>query len=111
MDSTLQLEELFISWVCMARTDEPTDPAAEIGEVVVKLTKGSPKTQQNTLEQYFLPNASFKHPFCSVQGNRNAILRIFQWYKILSPHIDITINSVGTLPLRYPAVQSKDSMD
>ena len=71
------------------------DPVSEISEVVVKLTKGSPKTQEDTLKKYFTTKASFYHPFCSASGNRDAILRIFQWYKIMSPHIDITINSIG----------------
>lgn len=73
------------------------DPVAEVEDVVMRLTKGSPRTQEQTIRHYFLPNASFKHPFCSAHGNREAVLRIFQWYKILSPHIDITINSVGML--------------
>lgn len=90
-----------------------TDPVSEIEDVILRLTRGSPRTQEHTIRHYFLPNASFKHPFCSVSGNREAILRIFQWYKILSPHIDITINSVGTYetckPLRKRAWRARIS--
>jgi len=83
------------------------DPIADIPEVIYSLTTATPYTQQRTLERYFTPTASFTHPFCAVTGNRQAILRIFQWYKILSPHISIQINSIGTYIL--PAAQKADS--
>jgi hypothetical protein len=72
------------------------DPVVDIHDVILNLTTGSPNEQQRTLESYFTPHASFNHPFCSVTNNRQAILRVFQWYKILSPYIYIHINSVGT---------------
>ena len=71
------------------------DPVAEITNVVYRLTTGSPEVQRQTLERYFTPKASFKHPFVSASDDRTTILRIFQWYKIMSPHITIHVNSVG----------------
>ena len=73
------------------------DPVAEIRGVVLQLTTGSRQQQQEALEKNFTRDASFKHPFCAVTGNRDTILRIFQWYKILSPRIQLNVNSVGTL--------------
>ena len=60
------------------------DPVAEIRGVVLQLTKGSRKEQQEALEHYFTKDASFKHPFCSVSNNREPVLRIFQWYVCIS---------------------------
>lgn len=70
------------------------NPTSEIEAVIYKLTQGSPRLQQQTLEKYFTPNASFIHPFCAVHGNRDHILSIFRWYKVLSPRIDIQVNGV-----------------
>ena len=71
------------------------DPTREITPIIYKLTTGSPRLQQQTLEHYFTPNASFSHPFCAVNGNRDHILSIFRWYKIMSPRIDIQVNGIG----------------
>ena len=43
-------------------TGKMDDPVAEVGEVIIKLTQGSPKTQERTLRGYFQPKASFLHP-------------------------------------------------
>ena len=72
------------------------DPINEIRGIVLKLTTSNRTQQQETLETYFTRDASFKHPFCAVAGNRDAVLGIFQWYRILSPKIEIEVNSVGT---------------
>lgn len=72
------------------------DPIQEIPQIILNLTTGSPSIQQSTLLTYFTPTANFKHPFCAVHNNRQAILRIFQWYKIMSPRIKIDIQSIGT---------------
>lgn len=69
-------------------------PATEIEDVIFKLTTGSPRLQQQTLEHYFTPNASFSHPFCAVKSNRDQILSIFRWYKVLSPKIEIQVNGI-----------------
>ena len=45
-----------------------------------------------------MPSASFTHPFCrtgSFEGSRNLIHAIYKWYKLLSPKIELKVNSVG----------------
>ncbi|KPM38313.1 hypothetical protein AK830_g8214 [Neonectria ditissima] len=82
-------------------------PAKEITGVIKLLTQGSPREQEATVSRYFLENASFSHPYCRVPSfskgsipfarhlsSRWAVLAIYQWYRTLSPHIDITIDSV-----------------
>ncbi|KAL7902950.1 hypothetical protein HDV63DRAFT_362704 [Trichoderma sp. SZMC 28014] len=82
------------------------NPAQEIASVIDTLTKGSPQQQEDALNTYFLPNASFIHPFCRVpsfsQGSiplasdldsRWLILGIYRWYRTLSPRIDLTVDS------------------
>lgn len=84
--------------------------AQEIASVIDTLTKGTPQQQEDALNTYFLPNASFIHPFCRVpsfsQGSiplardldsRWLILGIYRWYRTLSPRIDLTVDSAGTL--------------
>ncbi|KAG6003502.1 hypothetical protein E4U21_001993 [Claviceps maximensis] len=82
-------------------------PVREINSVITTLTTGSPQQQQDTLMEYFLPNASFVHPFCYVPSfkrgrlaplfpntdSRWILLCIYRWYRILSPNIDITVDS------------------
>lgn len=93
--------------------------AQEIASVIDTLTKGSPQQQEDTLNTYFLPNASFIHPFCRVpsfsQGSiplardldsRWLILGIYRWYRTLSPRIDLTVDSAGTLP-ESPAAEAE----
>lgn len=72
------------------------DPTAEVSNVIYKLTAGSPRLQQQTLEKYFTPNASFLHPFCAVHNSRSQILSIFKWYKVMSPEIKIKVNGICT---------------
>lgn len=82
----------------------------EIAGVIKKLTTGTPDEQKATLNTYFTSDASFVHPFCWVPpfpkgtiplardiDSLWAILGIYRWYRILSPHIDIEIDSAGTL--------------
>ncbi|PHH89194.1 hypothetical protein CDD83_6516 [Cordyceps sp. RAO-2017] len=81
-------------------------PVREISGVITSLTTGSPAEQQNTLRSYFLSDASFTHPFCRVPSfpkgvipfahdvdSRSVILQIYRWYRTLSPHIEITVDS------------------
>ncbi|KAK2616505.1 hypothetical protein QQS21_000548 [Conoideocrella luteorostrata] len=81
-------------------------PVREIASVITTLTTGSPQQQQDTLNEYFLPDASFSHPFCHVPSfnkgtipfapNTNSLwvlLCIYRWYRTLSPNIDISIDS------------------
>ncbi|KAK4546282.1 hypothetical protein LTR36_001959 [Oleoguttula mirabilis] len=74
------------------------DPIQDCHSVVHTLCQGSPKEQEEAINTYFTPNASFTHPFCrtsSFDGSRLLIHSIFRWYKIMSPKIDLKINSVA----------------
>ncbi|KAG5979337.1 hypothetical protein E4U55_005276 [Claviceps digitariae] len=82
-------------------------PVREISSLITTLTTGSPQQQQDTLAEYFLPDASFVHPFCYIPpfskgrlaplapniDSRWLLLCIYRWYRTLSPSIDITIDS------------------
>ncbi|KAF9769719.1 hypothetical protein IL306_012810 [Fusarium sp. DS 682] len=83
-------------------------PAKEIPGVIKSLTQGSPDVQESTLREYFLPNASFSHPFCRVPSiskgqipfsggleSIQLILAIYRWYRTLSPHIDLQVDSAA----------------
>lgn len=77
----------------------------EIESVIKKLTTGTPQVQQNTLRRHFVADAAFIHPFCYVPRFTRApvlgfsslwvLLCIYRWYRILSPKIDITIDSTA----------------
>ena len=80
----------------------------EIAGVIKALTQGSPEVQESALREYFLPNASFSHPYCHVPSISKGmiplaggldsiwlILGIYRWYRTLSPHIDIKVDSAG----------------
>ena len=86
------------------------DPAHEISNVIHTLTQSAPSQQTVCVETYFSPTASFTHPFCRTGSfgpeylphvggvslsSRWFILQIYKWYKILSPHIDLTVESVA----------------
>lgn len=81
------------------------DPMQDIADVVHRLTQGTPKQQEEAINEYFTTDASFTHPFCrtgSFEGSRWLIHAIFRWYKVLSPKIDLTVNSVGkNMLVRY----------
>lgn len=71
---------------------------AEIPKVISLLTQSPATIQQQTIEKYFTRNASFTHPFCrtgSFDQSRLLILYIYRWYRILSPQIELQVNSVG----------------
>ncbi|KAL1597308.1 hypothetical protein SLS60_008892 [Paraconiothyrium brasiliense] len=73
-------------------------PAKEIAGVIHLLTQSPPSIQCETIERYFTHDASFTHPFCrtgSFDNSRFLIRAIYRWYKILSPKIELTINSVA----------------
>ncbi|KAJ5125150.1 hypothetical protein N7448_004477 [Penicillium atrosanguineum] len=74
------------------------NPVVEIPAVISLLTQSTPTLQQKTLERFFTNDASFVHPFCRVpsfEGSRWWILKIFQWYKIMSPRIKMEIHSIA----------------
>ncbi|QPH02577.1 hypothetical protein C2857_006789 [Epichloe festucae Fl1] len=81
-------------------------PVREIAGVITALTTGSPQQQRDALAEYFLPDASFTHPFCHVPSfNKGAIrlapntdsrwllLCIYRWYRTLSPAVDVSVDS------------------
>ncbi|PNP82279.1 hypothetical protein FNYG_04468 [Fusarium nygamai] len=83
-------------------------PVKEISGVIKLLTQGSPDVQESTLREYFLPNASFSHPYCRVPSiskgqiplaggleSIQLILAIYRWYRTLSPHIDLKVDSAA----------------
>jgi hypothetical protein len=83
-------------------------PISEIPTIIHLLTQSPPSIQQQTLEKYFTPDASFTHPFCrtgSFNGSRYLILAIYRWYKILSPRIGLDVNGVGTIPCSTEGVE------
>jgi hypothetical protein len=71
---------------------------AEIRSVIRLLTQSTPSLQEKALKQFFTSNAAFVHPFCRVpsfNGSRWWVTKIFQWYKIMSPRIEMEIHSIG----------------
>ncbi|KAK4146783.1 uncharacterized protein C8A04DRAFT_25351 [Dichotomopilus funicola] len=82
------------------------NPTREIESVIRTLTQGTPDQQHDAIYRYFAPGATFEHPFCRVPtfqklnvpglgeyDSRALIAAIFRWYKIMSPKIDIEIES------------------
>ncbi|KAK0627201.1 hypothetical protein B0T14DRAFT_403514, partial [Immersiella caudata] len=81
-------------------------PVRDIRGVIRSLAQGTPAEQQETINRYFLPSASFTHPFVRVPSfanktvpllgevnSRMLILAIYKWYKLLSPQITLQIES------------------
>ncbi|OJD32693.1 uncharacterized protein BKCO1_3700010 [Diplodia corticola] len=74
------------------------NPENEVAQVIYLLTQSPPRAQRAAIEKYFTRNASFTHPFCRTGkfGNSRAlIVAIYRWYKIMSPRIDLRVNSVA----------------
>ncbi|KAF8544697.1 hypothetical protein BDD12DRAFT_814395 [Trichophaea hybrida] len=77
------------------------DPVAEIPSIIQSLTTSSPSAQRKALESYFVPNARFDHPLCRIDPftypllSRGFILAIYRWYKLLSPIIELEVESVA----------------
>ncbi|KAI0077996.1 hypothetical protein K474DRAFT_1771374 [Panus rudis PR-1116 ss-1] len=74
------------------------DPAKEIEQVILNLTTtASPEVQKATVEKYYDTDAQFRHPLCTVPpgpNSREYILRIYQWYRIMSPRIKLEVRKV-----------------
>ncbi|PHH66156.1 hypothetical protein CDD81_219 [Ophiocordyceps australis] len=82
-------------------------PVREIAGVIKQLTTGSPTEQEDVLNTYFLPGVSLEHPICRVPSippdlfpysllgidSRWLMLCIYRWYRTISPHVDIGIDS------------------
>ncbi|KAF2671150.1 hypothetical protein BT63DRAFT_438667 [Microthyrium microscopicum] len=79
------------------------DPETQIPLLIHTLTRTPPHLQSTAIQTYFLPSASFSHPFVRTGswdlGNglnsRWAISKVYRWYKILSPTIDVVVVSVA----------------
>lgn len=83
------------------------NPERQINAVIQGLCARSMAEQEDTISCYFTPDAYFVHPFCRVPSfsmkafflgdrqfnSRDIIHFIYQWYRILSPHIDIRVES------------------
>ncbi len=72
---------------------------AEIAHIIETLCTAPPVVQRAAIETYFTTTASFTHPFCrtgSFAGSIWLIIMIYRWYKILSPRIDVAVDSIGT---------------
>jgi hypothetical protein len=76
----------------------------EIPDVIRKLCQTPPSEQLETINTYFIPAASFNHPFCRTGAfedgpfglnSRWLIINIYKWYKIMSPRVELEVNSVG----------------
>jgi hypothetical protein len=70
----------------------------EIPGIIHLLTQSPPSIQYETIETYFTPTASFTHPFCRTGSHDNSrwlIAAIYRWYKIMSPRIDVSVQSVA----------------
>ncbi|KAH6839796.1 hypothetical protein B0T12DRAFT_318052, partial [Alternaria alternata] len=73
-------------------------PVKEIPAVIHLLTQSPPSLQRATIEKYFTPDAAFSHPFCRTWSRPNSrwlVERTYRWYKIMSPRIDCTVQSVA----------------
>ncbi|KAI9668468.1 MAG: hypothetical protein M1831_001222 [Alyxoria varia] len=74
------------------------DPVKEIEGVIRQLTQTTPSKQRRAIETYFTKDAAFTHPICrtgSFDGSRYLIRGIYRWYKIMSPRIDLQVNSIA----------------
>ena len=85
-------------------------PVHQVPGVIAALCQGTRDEQEKALNDYFLPNAYFIHPFCRVPSintftvpflgiplnSRWLLSMIYQWYRILSPKIDFHVDSAGT---------------
>ncbi|KAG7452038.1 uncharacterized protein BT62DRAFT_881857 [Guyanagaster necrorhizus] len=73
-------------------------PADEISSVVSLITTAvAPEIQQDGIQRYFTPDAGFRHPLCAVRpgpGSRERILGLYQWYRVMSPKIDLDVKSI-----------------
>lgn len=82
------------------------NPLQEITDIIHTLTQATPSQQKEAVYRYLMPTATFTHPFCATGSwsitvpllgqfdSRWAALQIYQWYKIMSPRIDLEVLSV-----------------
>ncbi|KAK0636943.1 hypothetical protein B0T17DRAFT_520324 [Bombardia bombarda] len=81
-------------------------PVKDVRGVIRALCQGTPEEQRDAVNRYYLPSASFVHPFCRVPSfegvkvplvgeldSRMLLLAVYRWYKILSPKFELEIES------------------
>lgn len=89
------------------------NPVKEAEGVIKSLVQSSPAAQKEAVQRYFTPDAYFIHPFCRTgcfENSRYLIEAIYRWYKIMSPTIDIQINSVGMFKARSRGFRSPSNV-
>ncbi|KAJ3486772.1 hypothetical protein NLI96_g4005 [Meripilus lineatus] len=73
-------------------------PAKEIAHVVYQVAAaGTPDIQKAAIEKFFASDAEFHHPVALVvpgPNSRDAILGIYQWYRIFSSRIELEVRNV-----------------
>ncbi|KAK0466226.1 uncharacterized protein EV420DRAFT_816800 [Desarmillaria tabescens] len=73
-------------------------PAHEISSVVSLITTAvAPEIQKAGIQRYFTPDAGLRHPLCAVSpgpGSRERVLGIYQWYRVMSPKVELDVKSV-----------------
>lgn len=77
---------------------------ADVPKVIDGLLHTRPSTQRATIEEYYTPTVAFHHPFCyvpSFSGGRWLVLKLYQWYKIMSPRVEHEIHSIGDFHSPY----------
>ncbi|OSX62775.1 hypothetical protein POSPLADRAFT_1033455 [Postia placenta MAD-698-R-SB12] len=103
------------------------NPVEEIEGVVLSITSATnPETQKAAILRYFTPDATFRHPLCTIPSSfaappagavgsptlphtpsllplssRDTILRIYQWYRVLSPRLTVRVRKVVYDPARH----------
>ncbi|KAG9225443.1 hypothetical protein CCMSSC00406_0002946 [Pleurotus cornucopiae] len=74
------------------------NPEQEIRDVVKNLTTApSPDVQKATAHRYLTHDAGFRHPVCAVKpqpGSRDTVLGVYQWYRVMSPKLELDVKSV-----------------
>ncbi|KAI1083512.1 hypothetical protein F5B20DRAFT_595504 [Whalleya microplaca] len=85
------------------------NPETQIPRIIHSLTQGTTEDQHWALNKFFTPDAYFIHPFCRVPAfegyqvpftsetieSRWFIFMIYRWYRILSPKIELSIESTS----------------
>jgi len=75
------------------------NPQEDIATIVKLMTVAeTPEIQRATIEKYFAPDAGFNHPLCQVKrghNSRNKILGIYQWYRNMSPKLELEVEDVA----------------
>ncbi|KAH9942800.1 hypothetical protein B0H21DRAFT_823926 [Amylocystis lapponica] len=77
------------------------DPVREIDQVVLLITAAvNPEIQNAAVARYYAPDAAFRHPSApsTPAPAPAAVLAVLHWYRVLSPHIAISVRRVTYNP-------------